>query len=181
MKPQNQAISFRKLLTFLFIVIVVGLVGAFYFGLQQVRTYAIEVTRTTKDAAASGEQIDKLKLLQTQLAQTKTAVEKSSRIFASSSDYQTQAITDLQRYATEAGLTIANTDFGNNTSAGASTREITIKLAAPVSYAKLLRFFELIEDSMPKMQIATLNMSRPSSPDGDTVVVEDIIINIFVR
>ena len=177
-----QATSLRALLAFAMVVTLFAAIGGFYLGLQYIREYAVEVSHTTEDAAASGAQVDQLRVLQRQLAQAKTLVEKADKIFATDANYQSQSVKALQKYASEAGVTISNTDFPqNNDIASTQDRLITIQLNQPVSYNRLVRFIQLVEGSLPKMQINNLTISRPDSPNGDEVNVERIGIRISVQ
>ena len=65
-----QATSLRKLLVTLFVIVILGLAGAFYLGLQIIREYSVEVEKTSKDAAASAKQVEDLAALRQQLADT---------------------------------------------------------------------------------------------------------------
>lgn len=178
-----QATSLRKVLIFLLVVILFAAIGGFYLGLQTIRTYAVDVSHTTKDAKASGSQVEQLQVLKRQLAQAKTSVQKADKLFATPSDYQTKAVKSLQRYASIAGVTINNTSFAQSESQTATqgSRQVTIKLDQPVSYERLIRFLQLVEGSIPKMQISRLTVSRPGSPNGDAVNVDSIGIRISVQ
>jgi len=165
----------RKIL-FLALFLVIGLaVGGFYLGLQQIRSVAVEVSRTTEDATASGKQVEQLRELQVQLEKTRTLVEKADKIAVSSSSYQSQALKDLSKYAATAGISLTSTDFpgGNG--------QIKIAFTQPVSYAKLLYFLELIEGNLPNMQLAGITVSRPENPTGDSVNVTDITLKVLTR
>ncbi len=180
-KKALQATTLRKLLITLFILVILGIGGAFYFGLGLIREYAIEVTHSSEDAKASGGQIEDLQALQKQLEATQTLVGKANELFATEQTFQTQAITDLQRYASEAGVAITSTNFDQGDQPPQGARKVTITLTEPVSYPNLIRFLTLIEGSIPKMQVTKLTTSRPTSPSGDTVSVDPIELNISVR
>lgn len=181
-KQAFQATSLRKLLVFLMILILAAAIGGFYLGLQQIRAYAVEVSHTTQDASASGAQVDRLRVLEQQLAQTQTLVEKADRIFTTDADYQSQAVKDLQKYASVAGVTISNTDFAQGGDiASQPYRLVTIRLEQPVSYERVVRFLQLVEGSIPKMQVDSITITRPASASGDQVNVESIGIRISVR
>lgn len=177
-----QATSLRKLLAFMMVVTLLAAAGGFYLGLQYIREYAVEVSHTTEDAAASGAQVDRLRVLQQQLNQAKALVDKADKIFASNGNYQSQAVKSLQRYANEAGVTISKTDFAQDEDAASSqTRLVTIQLKQPVSYDKLVRFVQLVEGGIPKMQISDLTIGRTDNPSGDEVNVDSIGIRISVQ
>lgn len=181
-KKPFKATTFRKLMIFVFIIVILGIGGAFYYGLNLIREYAIEVTHTSEDAKASGDQIDQLQALQQELETTQALVGKANELFATEQTFQTQAITDLQKYAAESGIGITSTNFDQGETPPQGARRVTITLTEPVSYQNLIRFLSLIEGSIPKMQVVTLTTSRPpGASTSDTVIVDPIVINISVR
>lgn len=182
MKTSNlKATALRKGLAFMLILTLAGTAAGFYYGLQQIRTYAVEVSNKVADAEASGAQIEQLRQLQQTLQQSDALIAKADSIFATDASYQTQAITDLERYASVAGIDIASTEFPTDAPATPNARTVTVSLAQPLSYERLLRFLELVEGNLPKMQPTSITVSRPDQPDGDAVVVSDITITISTR
>lgn len=161
--------------------VIISICGGFAYGLQVIREYSKEVTRTTEDANASGKQVEQLQALRQQLAQAQSLVEKANQIYATPANYQSVALNDLRRYATVAGISIVDTDFSQGDQPSQDSRRVTITLGDPVSYKNLVRFMQLVETSMPKMQVQSFSVARPSAPVGDQVTVSDIIINISVR
>lgn len=181
-KKQFQATSLRKALVFIMVVVLFAAIGGFYLGLQQIRTLAVDVSHATEDATASGAQVQQLQVLQGQLAQAQTLVDKADKIFITEAAYQSQAVKDLQKYAATAGISISNTDFTQpESNAGQPGRIVTIQLSQPVSFSKLTYFIQLVEGSIPKMEISSLTVSRPAAPSGDEVNVESIGIRISVQ
>lgn len=156
--------------------------GGFYFGLQSIKEYAIQVNHDTIDADASAGKVDKLRNFKQYLAESETLVSKANQLFSTESDYQTRAVQDIQKYAGETGVSIANTSFNNaGGNAGQSGRTITISLESPVSYTSLLHFLDAIEDNVPKMQVAGISISRSDSGKADEVNIRDLIIMISTR
>ncbi len=185
MKKAMTATSFQKLLIF-FVVIVIGITAAgFYYGLGEIRKLAVQVNNKVEDAEASGDQIDELRRLQQTLAQSDSLVQKANRMFTTESAFTSEAVRDLNRYASVAGVSIFETNFveaGEVQGAGSATdRFIKVSLTQPVSYARLIRFLQLVEGNLPKMQVNTLTVSRPDQINGDQVTVGDITIGVSVR
>lgn len=176
-----KATSLRKGLIFVLVVVIIGTAAGFYYGLQLVRSYAVEASNKVSDAEASGGQIDQLRQLQQTLEQSDELIAKADSIFATNDNYQTRAITDLERYASEAGIDIASTEFPTDATTPPNTRVVTVSLQQPLSYERLIRFLELVEGNLPKMQPTSITISRPNEPNGDAVVVSDITINISTR
>jgi hypothetical protein len=188
-KSGMKATSLRSTLVFLMIVVIAGAGAGFYFGLEQIRTYALDVSHTAADADASGKRVEELQRLKVALAQSETLVNKANKIFATEANYQSQALKDVQKYASDAGITISNTTFGTPTPGGETEQQVAptnshsiiITLQTPVSYSRLLQFLDSIEGNLPKMQITSLTLSRPATESGDTVFTEDITIAISTR
>ncbi len=113
---------------------------------------------------------------------------KSTALVSSKSDYQTKIQQDLNKYASETGVTIK--DFGtttapqNNTSAplinGVEANYVKITLESPVTYTNLIKFIKAIETNTPKMKITGINLSR-SNNSGDLVKVDPITIEVYTR
>jgi Tfp pilus assembly protein PilO len=176
-----EATSLRGLLIFLMILVLGASAAGFYLGLQYIREYAVEVSHVTQDAVASDSQVVELQKLRQQLAQTKKLVAKANQIFATPSNYQTKAVTDLERYADTSGVEIAGINFRGSVSATDQNAELAIALEQPVSYRQLIHFLQLIENSIPKMQVIEMSVSRPETPNGDNVRVGTIRIKMSVR
>lgn len=182
-----KATSLRNFLTVVLILAIAGAAAGFYFGLQQIQAFATETNERLVDAEASGDQIDQLRELQASLQASDSLVQKAQNVFVTQEAFQSQAIRDLQRYASEAGIDIDGTEFPEaienpeQAPSANAGRIIEVRLASPVSYERLIRFIQLVEGNIPKMQIDTLEITRPDSPSGDQVNVEPILIRMAVR
>ncbi len=191
-KKMNAA-SIRNALSVLMVIIVIGAAAGFYFGLQIIKDYALDVSHTVSDANASGQNIQKLSVLKTQLAERKTLVTKANQLFATQDTYQLQSLKDIQKYAGEAGITITNTDFstaaastppvatGTATAPATAGHSLVVTLQSPVSYAKFIQFLDSIEGNLPKMQITGVGISRPENASGDLVTSDKITITVATR
>jgi len=176
-----KATTVRKVL-FLGLFLVIALAtGGFYLGLQTIRELAVSVTQTAEDATASGQQIEQLRALQTQLAQTRTLVEKADKISVPATGYQSQALNDLSKYAATAGITLTGTDFPQGDNSAEPVRRVKVGISKPVSYTKFLYFLELVESNLPNMQLEGISISRPDAPSADMVNVEDITIKVLTK
>ncbi|MFY9228085.1 MAG: hypothetical protein WAO28_02045 [Candidatus Microsaccharimonas sp.] len=176
-----KATSVRGLLSFVVVLLILGIAGGFYLGLQKVREFSISVNHTVANADASGGSIDELQKLKQALAQSETLVNKANLVFSTEASYQSQALKDVQKYAGTFGITIKNTDFGGATST-VGARSFVITLQSPVDYAKLLQFLDAIEGNLPKMQVATISLNRPKTGDVNrSVETGTITIGISTR
>jgi len=185
-----KATSTRNLLSFLMFIVVLGSVAGFYFGLQTIKTYALDVSHTVSDANASGKNIEELGALKQALAEREALVAKANSLFATPNTYQSQVLKDLQKYAAAAGVTITNTEFdkqatGDNTTTPvvtpANSHSVIVTIGSPASYAKLIAFLDALEGNVPKLQVTGVSLSRPSAPSGDLVATEKITITVATR
>lgn len=177
-KKQFTAQKLRALLSFLLVVIILGGGAAFYWGLGEVRTYSLSVNHRLIDAEASGKQIEELQTLRRNLTNNNSLVEKADQLFATPSTYQAQASTDINTYASAAGIAIARISFSDPSS---GAHEATISLNNPTSYSGLLTFLNNIEHNIPKMQITSLTLKPADPPSANKVIVGDIKISVSVK
>ena len=175
LKPQ----SLRAVLVFVLIMVIAGGLGLFYLGLNEIRTFAVEVNHSVADAEASNGQVQALQTLKGQLAQSEALIAKANQMFATPASYQNQAITDTRNYAAAAGISIAKVDFEPIVPGINPT--MTVSLKAPVSYKKLLQFLDNIEGNIPKMQVSSIGISHVNGGRSDSVTVDDIKIMIATR
>lgn len=177
----------RNFLAFVLVLVVLGAVAGFYYGLQIIKDYALEVTHTVADSSASATNIDQLGALKQQLADGQPLVAKAEKLFSTPDGYQTQALKDISKYASEAGVTISSIDSAgsgsseNTEGVSSSPYSEVITLQNPVSYARLLQFLDAIEGNLPKMQVTGITINRPSAPSGDQVAADKITITVAVR
>lgn len=180
MSKGMKATSMRNALSVLMVLMILGATGGFFYGLEQVRTFAVEVSHTTADAKASGEAVEKLQELKQSLADSSSLVKKADQLFIAPANYQSQALKDLQRYASRSGVTIDKTDFANNTSTSTG-RTFSLTLQSPVKYNNFIHFLDALEGNLPKMQISSITLSRASSQNADEINVDDIKITIATK
>lgn len=179
-KQVSGAKKLKNVLIFILIMVIAGLGGTFYLGLQQLKEYSTKVSHRLLDADASGKQLQELQLLKNQLAQSQELVAKADGLFAPQDNYQPQALSDIRNNADRAGISIASTEFDSGEQAG-NTRIVTVKLSEPISYKKFLAFLEGIESNLPKMQVRSVTLSHVPGGGNDSVAVSDIKISVSVR
>lgn len=180
MKPAKKSFKPQDLRTLLSVLLVLVLLGggaAFYWGLGIVQQYATDVNHRLADADASGKQVDELRLLKNQLAQSNSLVEKANSLFATPNNYQSRALSDINRYASSAGLSIAKTKVDD----APQSYAIIVSFKQPVSFKKLVTFLNNVERNLPKMQVSSLSLGPANGGGADAVQTGDIKINISVR
>jgi len=187
MKKEQQkkltATSVRNVLAVLLVLIIIGSATAFYFGLQIIKSYSLEVARTSADASASAESITQLSGLKQQLADGEVLVNKANKLFATPATYQSQALKDINLYASQTGVKISSIESAEPAITGTeptnSSEIITVE--SPVSYASLLAFINSTEGNLPKMQITGISIERPVAVSGDQIITGKITITVSTR
>lgn len=170
----------------------------FVFVNSQLKEYAIQVSHVAADANASRDNLQNLQTIEKQLEEDQGIVQKTNSIVAESQSYQyqDQIITDINNYASRAGIGITDINFSSQTSStttpGASTptpqpvvpsgvksSSVAITLKNPVNYENLLRLLRSIEQNLTKMQVSRINLSRDASTGG---VTSDVLtLQVYVR
>jgi len=187
-EQHSRVTSARNFLAFLLVLVVIGASAGFYFGLQLVKAYAVDVSHLTVDANASGKSVEQLSALKQQLSEKETLISKANKLFSTPTTYQTQTLKDVSKYAADAGLSIASIDSeseqdaaGPTTTSTSANYSETITLNSPVSYAKFLQFLDAIEGNLPKMQITGISISRPINQSGDQITTKAITITVATK
>jgi hypothetical protein len=174
-KPQ----TLRAVLIILLVLVLSCGAGVFYLGLQKVDGIALEVNHSIADAEASKLRIDKLQVLKNQLSQSDALIAKANQVFASPDNYQSQAITDVQKYAQASGVSITKTEF--SAPVAGTNPTMTVSIASPVSYDDLIQFLNSVESNIPKMQVTNIGINHINGNNAGLVTVNDIKIMIATR
>lgn len=198
LKHQITATQLRLILIIsMFLIAVLAAVG-FSFVNSSLKSFAIEVSRVAADAEAGRNNVQSLQQVQKQLEKDADIVQKTNSIVAESQSYQyqDQIITDINNYASRAGIAITDINFAaiaqSGSSAGGSTQTpaaplpsglksspISITLKNPVNYNNLLKFIKSIEQNLTKMQVARVNLSKDSS--NGAVNSDALTLQVYVR
>lgn len=183
-KSGMSAVGFRSLLIVL-IVLSIGLaIVGFYFAQNALVAYSKVVGQTVDDSTSTGKDVQSLKTLQEELTAKQAIVSKAMSLLASTSNYQSQAINDINTYASESGLSVSNYSFGQTPTAAVpglpTTSNITVTLTSPMPYLSLLKFIRLVETNIPKMQISSINLTREES-DSTMVKTDQISIDVYTN
>ncbi len=179
----------------MFAIVMLTAVG-FYFVNSHLKTYALDVSHVVVDANASRDNLQNLQKIEKQLKESQDIVQKTNNIVAESQSYQyqDQIITDINGYATRAGISITDINFSAQsttttptanatpaapTPSGVKSTSVAITLKNPVNYDNLLRFLKSIEQNLTKMQVSRINLSKDTSSSG---VTSDILtLQVYVR
>ena len=198
------ATKLRIILASCLILAFVAASAGFVYMRGQITTFASEVNQKTAEAEASRSRVQDLKATEIKLAEYQTARERAEHIVAETKSYkyQNQIVEDLTSYGSKAGIDIMGFNFDSaeksstspqaptaapNTpstapSAGLKSTQVTVNLANKISYRRLLKFLNLVEQNLTKMQIANINLSRADDDAGpDAVNIQSLNIEVYTR
>jgi len=186
MKKSNKlsATSLRTILRAIVGLIIVLAIAGFYFTQNWLSNYATQ-TNKVPDSSADNASPQALNKIQTEVARNQAYGDKASSMIASSQNYQSQAVKDLNKYASSAGVSIASYSLSQPTTSinpigGLKSGFVTITMDNPVQLKNLLKFFKYIETNLPAMQLTGINITPSQSLNG-TVSVQPLIIEVYTR
>ncbi len=189
-KKSLKATSLRNFLVFLVLLTIAIAGSSFYFGQQWLHNYAVDVSHKVADATNSNGDVSTLKKLQEEIDKQQAVLGKTQSLFTDQSNYQTQVVQDMSRYATQLGMPTPNFTFQSSTgtpSAGAPAgtatnttpgNTVTVTVESPIAYTTLLKFISAIEQNLPKMQLTGINIGRA---EGGMVTTDALTIQVFSR
>jgi len=190
MKKNGMKATTLRTTMVIIIIITIGIATfGFYYFQGKLNTYAISVGQTVSESTAgSSSNAQTIKKIQADIAATQAIADKSASITASSLDYQNQTIADLNKYASNTGISIIDYNFSQSATTaktsslagGIGTSFITITLGNPISYTNLIKFLESIETNLPKMQLTGINISHDQN-NSDTITVQPLTIEVYTK
>ena len=200
------ATNLRIILAVSLVVITAIGAGGFPLAYNWLDGFAADASTVASQAAASESELQELSQTEKMLKTQHHAVERASKIAAESKSYQyqDQIINDLNDFARKAGITISDITFADDNAKGgsssssssssktgtslpaiaglkATTASVTVK--NPVEYRKLLTFMYLVEQSLTKMRIANVDLSRSTAQGQapDSITSNTLTIEVYLR
>jgi hypothetical protein len=201
------ATNLRIILAVSLVVITAIGAGGFALAYNWLDGFAADASTVASQAAASESELQELSQTEKMLKTQHHAVERASKIAAESKSYQyqDQIINDLNNFARKAGITISDITFADDNAKGgsssssssssnktgtslpaiaglkATTASVTVK--NPVEYRKLLTFMYLVEQSLTKMRIANVDLSRSTAQGQapDSITSNTLTIEVYLR
>ena len=175
------AVMLRNALLVVLVGAIIAVVLGFGYGLSVIRSTAQTVNQTVADAGASNDLTEALQRAQVQLNQGQDAIAKANAMFVTAGNYQSKTINDIQAYADATNIRVS--DFSFTTLSGGTLPRygVSVTLSSPVNYNEFIRFLNAIEGNVPKMQVVSVQLSRPSSQNATQVNVSNLVIGVFSR
>lgn len=169
--------------------IIVLLVGGFYFAQIWLSDMSISLnTTSSSNQATTQTNSQSTSQLQNDVASQKNASDKAANMVVSQQKYLDQIKNDLNKYASDTGLTISDYKAATSPETSPLTTPITgiqpnyvsVSLKKPVVYTNLIKFMKAIETNVPKMKLTGINITNTTEP-GASVNVEPLIIEVYTR
>lgn len=210
MKNKLTPITLRIVL-FVGMFLIVGLfIATLMIGYKILSDFSSQTKQVAAQAEASNSSLNNLVTTKKALEENKDVVERASQIVSESKSYvyQDQIIRDLNQYANAHNVTITNISFGDTQTSGTGTSapataapangaaptqpaaptgvkstQATVTIKNPVGYLDLLNFLHDIEQSLFKMKISQVTLSKPtdSNSTADQVNTDVLTIEVYVR
>lgn len=180
-----KATGLRSGLVGMLIVIIIGSVAGFYYGYQYLSSFA-EDTKTAVESALGSKAVNsqQVEKLREAVESRRSANTKAINFTVPASNYQTQTIQDINRYASRYGVSISNYSFDNGSTVsvgnGISVAVVTVSLQNPIDFTNLMRFVRGIETNTPKLQLQGISVSQNQAGNSN-VRVEPLKIEVYTR
>ncbi len=156
---------------------------------------AQDVQKVSTDAKSRDNEAGRLESVQKILERDKDIVSKAQKIAADTKfyQYQDQILKDLSSFAKTSGVIIQRFDFNDTATtpgaakpvsggvadpAGLKSVSVSITVANPVPFDKLMRFIHAIEANVTKMQLDGISISATKTSD---VTVNTLTIKVFTK
>jgi len=186
MKKNNSAASLRILLLTIVILLSVAMVGGFFFASNWLSNSASESKTKSYTTVSSNLDTSEIINLQEDVFSHRIASVNATNLIMSKKSFETKTHQDLNKYATDIGISITNFSLTQKPSymttdvpvSGVEPQFISITLENPVGFAKLFQFIQAIESNTPKMKLTSINMDSVSR-QNDSVSVKPIIIEVY--
>ncbi len=186
-KSQLKAVYLRTSMQIAVLLIITILVGGFYVTQNWLNDMAIRSNASSK-INSNNLTPPELDLLKNEMSKQKTAIEKTSNIVTSKSNYKNKIQQDINQYASKNNISIANFRLtqqpaDKSTSPiinGIKSNYIVVTIKNPVKFADFIKFIKGIETNIPKINLTGINISRKTDQDG-YIKVEPLIMKFFMR
>lgn len=208
MKLNNMTpVKLRIILACSLVILSVLGVVVFAFGYGQLKQFAASAQDIATKSQASQSSVQDLIATKKFLEANTDAVNRANQLAAESKSYvyQDQVISDINKYASEAGLVITNIAFTTPTTAavggtssgtsapatgttsptaapaGVKSMTANVTIQNPTNYLAMLNFIHLIEQSLFRMQISQVGISAGDGDNQNQVSSDVLTIEVYVR
>ncbi len=193
------ATKFRYVLIGVLVLTLLAIGGGFYVAYTSLRTTAEETAMVQSEADSSDAKIQNLLNTKATLKKNADVVKRAEQIVSDSQNYQyqDQIISDLNAYASKSGLSIKSFTFQPGASSGNSAATtpaspatppaasggsvksviVGVELSGAITYESLLKFLNMIEQNLTRMQVTSISLSGDSKESSS----QTLNIEVYVR
>lgn len=198
------AVQLRTVLSVALLILVALGAGVFAYGYKQLGDHAIAAQGIATQAQVSQTSLQTLVAQQEELAKYSSVVSRAHQLVANSKEYeyQDQIISDINTYAVRAGIEVSSFTFEDNnaktskgataatpkvtpTPAGVKSTSVSVSIRNPTSYDAVLRFVNLLQQSLFRMQISGVGLAMTEESTvakvADPVNTEQFTIEVYIR
>ena len=205
MKNLN-AVQLRIILSIALLVLAGAGAGVFAYGYQKLGEHAIAAQEIATQAEKSQSSLQAIIAKKAYLEENADVIKRAHQLVANSQkyEYQDQIINDINEYAAKAGVQIGSFTFEDSNAkatkpssaaaaaptatvapAGVKSTKVSVAIKNPADYDAILRFVNLLQQSLFRMQISKVGISKAdaaSSPNLATpVTAETFTIEVYIR
>ncbi|MEO5949529.1 MAG: hypothetical protein ABIP74_03925 [Candidatus Saccharimonas sp.] len=193
-------VKVRAIIASILVVLMLLGIVIFLLGYSQIKAYTLNTKQMEADAQASNTKVQRLIATKKQLEQNSAIVARASQLVSVSQSYlyQDQIIRDINSYASAAGITLDSITFNEaaaagTTVAGASVPPAGIKITTasvvlknPVNYTRYLNFIHSLEQSLFRMSVLGVSLTRSASSDElkkdpEAMTAEPVSIEVYIK
>lgn len=175
--------------------------GLVFLGQSAIDSYSADVATAVELSSTNSKTLQDLEVVSNTLKDHKTTVEKSDKLVVDNDDvyeYQNEIIAEITQYAVKSQLLPtgfaftsaeappgaapaaaapaapaagATTPAAATAPSGVTPVEVSVTFAPGATYEQLYTFLRLLEGSLLRLEVGTLNLSRPATeaaPDAAT-------------
>lgn len=199
-------VKLRIALAIILILIAAIGVGIFMLGYHSITMYSKETQQTAQEKLTSQSKVNVLKAVQATLKKNEDIVLRASQLVSKSEYYvyQDQIIQDINSYASYAGVGLDSITFTDSSvatatpsassatassaiaasgvPAGIRVTTATVNITNPTNYTKYLRFLHALEQSVFRMSVLNVGMTKATdTKDPDAVTCDPINIEVYIK
>ncbi len=175
--------------------------AVFIYGFYHVKARATRAQTIAADAEASRSSVQNLTTQKDYLEKNSAIVNRANQLAAKSQlyEYQDQIINDLNAYAKASGVTVTGITFQDSNAKttptvttpgakpsvapnGITSTVAAVTIANPVAYDNVLKFIDLIQQSLFRIQVDKVSISTsPDASNPSLVATDAFTIEAYVK
>ncbi len=156
-KSDNKPIVLRNLLIFALLLLAGAISVGFYYTQNKLEVIALDINTSLSKSNQNLLNSKYANSLSSELTTKQKAVGIVENFYFSSGSYQSDAVIKLKQLASDSGVNVTEYKVDSQSP---STPTIALTLDKSIQYTDLLKFIGSIEQSLPKMQISGLTLTR---------------------